>query len=229
MRSSETNSPTSGRLRISSTTLPTYMLATKPQNSSGCWAISIGPGDTPCTITAAIITAVNRPGRYAERQHRHERAGRSRVVGRLGTRDALRSRPGRSARGACDSRRSIAVGDERRDDMRRAGDDADQEAEHAAARDRPDRLRAAPGATASARAGAALLTPAHRPAAGGQQDLGHPEQSDRDRNDADAVAELDDAERRSACSRSSRRCRSCRASGRAPPSRASSGIEPLLM
>ncbi|MNC94656.1 hypothetical protein D3C83_115640 [compost metagenome] len=34
------------------------MLATNPQNSSGCSWISIGPGRMPCTMMAAIITAV---------------------------------------------------------------------------------------------------------------------------------------------------------------------------
>ncbi len=58
MRRRLTNNPTIGRLRISSTTLPTYMLATKPQNSSGWLWISIGPGRMPCTMIAAIITAV---------------------------------------------------------------------------------------------------------------------------------------------------------------------------
>ena len=57
MRSRFTNNPTSGRLSTSSTTLPTYMEAMNPQNSSGCWRISNGPGLTPCTIMAASITA----------------------------------------------------------------------------------------------------------------------------------------------------------------------------
>ena len=52
-----TNRPTSGRFRISSTTLPTYIEAMKPQKSAGCCWISSGPGDTPCTIIAASITA----------------------------------------------------------------------------------------------------------------------------------------------------------------------------
>jgi len=52
-----TKSPTSGRFRISSTTLPTYIEAMNPQKSSGCCLISSGPGDTPCTIIAASITA----------------------------------------------------------------------------------------------------------------------------------------------------------------------------
>ncbi len=34
------------------------MLATKPQNSSGCSWISIGPGEMPWIMMAAIITAV---------------------------------------------------------------------------------------------------------------------------------------------------------------------------
>src|SRR5213593_1075240 len=52
-----TNTPTSGRLRINRTTLPTYMEAMNPQNSSGCCLIRSGPGETPCTIIAASITA----------------------------------------------------------------------------------------------------------------------------------------------------------------------------
>ena len=61
MRSRLTNKPTSGKLSISNTTLPTYMLATKPQNKSGRCAISIGPGAMPCTMMAASITAVTGP------------------------------------------------------------------------------------------------------------------------------------------------------------------------
>src|SRR3990167_6520048 len=57
MRRRFTNRPTSGRFRISSTALPTYMDAMNPQNSSGCCLISSGPGDTPCTIIAASMTA----------------------------------------------------------------------------------------------------------------------------------------------------------------------------
>ena len=61
MRSRFTNRPTSGKFNTSSTTLPTYMLATKPQKSSGCCVISIGPGEMPCTMIAASMTAVIGP------------------------------------------------------------------------------------------------------------------------------------------------------------------------
>src|SRR5438552_19002172 len=56
-RSTFTNNPTSGRLRMSKTTFPTYIDAMKPQKSSGCCLMRSGPGDTPCTIIAASITA----------------------------------------------------------------------------------------------------------------------------------------------------------------------------
>ena len=49
--------PTSGTFRISSTTLPTYIEAMNPQNSAGCSLIRSGPGATPCTISAASMTA----------------------------------------------------------------------------------------------------------------------------------------------------------------------------
>src|SRR3989338_1842462 len=56
-RSRFTKRPTSGRLRISRTTLPTYMEAMKLQNSSGWFLMSSGPGETPWTIIAASMTA----------------------------------------------------------------------------------------------------------------------------------------------------------------------------
>src|SRR5258705_8995939 len=61
IRSRFTNRPTSGRFNTSSTTLPTYMLATNPQNSSGCCVINMGPGEMPWTMIAANITAVIGP------------------------------------------------------------------------------------------------------------------------------------------------------------------------
>src|SRR5438309_2991997 len=56
-----TNNPTSGRLSTSSTMLPTYMLATNPQNNCGSCVMSNGPGEMPCTMIAASITAVMGP------------------------------------------------------------------------------------------------------------------------------------------------------------------------
>ena len=61
MRNTFTNMPTSGRLSASSMRLPTYMEATKPQNTSGCSFTSVGPGATPWIISAAISTAVIGP------------------------------------------------------------------------------------------------------------------------------------------------------------------------
>ena len=146
----------------------------------------------PCTITAAIITAGDRTGRDAERHHRHESAGRRRIVGRLGTGDAF-DRALAEALGMLREAPLQAVGNERRNDVRRARNDADQKTEQAAARDRARRVTQ-------------VLRRRHelpqcrllhfRPfgLAGGEQDLGNAEEPDRDRHDADAVAELDEVE-----------------------------------
>ena len=53
-----THRPISGRLRISSMTLPTYMLAMTPQKTSGCCVISIGPGCTSWMTSAPSRSAV---------------------------------------------------------------------------------------------------------------------------------------------------------------------------
>ena len=63
-----------------------------------------------------------------------------------------------------------------------------------AARDRHRRLRAIPCGSAAARAAAARSTLAVTVLARRRQDFAEPEQADRDRHDADAVAELGDVE-----------------------------------
>src|SRR3979409_1398223 len=50
--------PINGKLRITSMALPTHMLAITPQNRSGRWIISCGPGVSPCIISAPIISAM---------------------------------------------------------------------------------------------------------------------------------------------------------------------------
>ena len=90
----------------------------------------------------------HRPGRQPERQHRHERAGRGGVVGGFRAGDA----GDRTLAEFFRMPRKLAlerIGHEARDDVRRARDDADQESEHRAARDRPSRLRAIPAASAN--------------------------------------------------------------------------------
>src|SRR5438132_11744062 len=52
---------TSGKLSASNMRLPTYIEATKPQNTFGCSFTSVGPGGTPWIISAAISTAVIGP------------------------------------------------------------------------------------------------------------------------------------------------------------------------
>src|SRR5688572_22265429 len=61
MRSRFTNNPTSGRLSASSIRLPTYIEATKPQNTVGWSFTSVGPGGTPWMSSAAISTAITGP------------------------------------------------------------------------------------------------------------------------------------------------------------------------
>src|SRR5438128_12098037 len=52
---------TSGKLSASNMRLPTYIEATKPQNTFGCSFTSVGPGGTPWINSAAISTAVIGP------------------------------------------------------------------------------------------------------------------------------------------------------------------------
>src|SRR5215475_3429427 len=58
MRSRFTKMPTSGRFKIKRMTLPIYMLATRPQNTSGCSVSSSGPGCTPWMVRADSKIAV---------------------------------------------------------------------------------------------------------------------------------------------------------------------------
>jgi len=51
-RAMRVKSPIRGRLRMSSITLPMYMLTMTPQNMSGRWETSMGPGRIPCSIKA---------------------------------------------------------------------------------------------------------------------------------------------------------------------------------
>jgi hypothetical protein len=53
-----THSPISGRLRISSITLPIHIDTTMPQNSAGCSVITDGPGWMPWMIIAPIMSAI---------------------------------------------------------------------------------------------------------------------------------------------------------------------------
>ena len=139
MRSTFTNRPTSGRLSASSIRLPTYIEAMKPQNTSGCSVTSCGPGGTPWISSAAISTAVTGP------------VGRPSAS--IGTKAPVEaalladSGPGDAGdRALAELLRMLGdallqrIGQEARDDVRRARHDADQEAQHRAARDRHRRL-----------------------------------------------------------------------------------------
>src|ERR1044071_7044340 len=131
MRSTFTNSPTSGRLSSSSMTLPTNIEATKPQKTLGCSFTRVGPGGTPWVISAAISTAVIGPlGRPSASQGPNAAGGAA-----LAERRRMRERTPRDG-----------IGQEARDDMGGAGRDSDQEAEDRAARDRHDRLAPLPPA-----------------------------------------------------------------------------------
>src|SRR5882762_10690971 len=85
------------------------------------------------------------------------------------------------------------VGEKARDDVRRAWRQADQEAEHAAARDRPSRLPP----LLAVRQQLTQLRGHHLADHSGarrREDFPEPEQPDGDRYDADAVAKLRDVE-----------------------------------
>ena len=85
------------------------------------------------------------------------------------------------------------IGEEARNDVRGARNDADEEAHHGAARDRPAGL--AP--FLAVRPQFAQLWPDHLPChltARRRKDFAEPEQPDRDRHDADAVAKRGDVD-----------------------------------
>ena len=99
------------------------------------------------------------------------------------------------------------IGEEARNDVRRARDDADEEAEHAcrarsASADSRHSLRFGNSSRSFGRDDLAGDAVARR-----RQDFAEAEQADRDRHDADAVAELGDVEASSGSARSCRRCR----------------------
>ena len=135
----------------------------------------------------------DRPGRNAERQHRHEGAGRGGIVGRFRAGDA-------GDRALAEFFRMLGdaplqrIGQEAGNDVRGAGDDADDEAEHAAARDRPvaESRHSLPGRQQFAQFRRDHL--ADHLVARRRQDFAEAEQADRDRHDADAVAELVEVE-----------------------------------
>ena len=101
--------------------------------------------------------------------------------------------PCRIPPGCFDKRRSMRIGDEGRDDVRGAGDDADQKAEHRAAPDRHRPTPRAPRARAAIRAASGFCTAGRAPCAAVSRISETPNKPDRDRHDADAVAELDHA------------------------------------
>ena len=74
---------------MTSMALPIHMLAISPQNSSGRWSSTSGPGRMPWIIMAPIITRHDRVGRNAEREHRDERGLRAGIVGGLRSGDAF--------------------------------------------------------------------------------------------------------------------------------------------
>ena len=134
----------------------------------------------------------HRAGRNAERQHRHERPGGGGVV--------CRFRPGDAGDRALAELLGVlrdplldGIGQEARNDVRGARHDADQEAQHGAAPDRGGRrppLLAVRQQLAEFRPDQLAL----HVGAGPGQDFAEPEQSDRHRHDADAVAQLLDVE-----------------------------------
>ena len=84
------------------------------------------------------------------------------------------------------------VGHEARDDVGRARNDADEEAQHGAAADGADRL-APLFPRRKQLAKTRLLHEGRRGLARGDEHLGEPEEPDRERHDPDAVAQLDHA------------------------------------
>ena len=86
---SRTQSPISGRFRISSRTLPMYMLAMRPQTSSGFFSKRSGPGPEPPEHERAEHDGRRPRAGHAERQERHHRAAARRVVRGLRRRHAL--------------------------------------------------------------------------------------------------------------------------------------------
>ena len=123
-----------GRLRIRSITLPMYMLATSPQNTSG-WVLSNnGPGCMPYRVSAPSITAVvpepGMPSAISGTSAPVE-AGIVRGLGRCHALDDSRAEllraPGYALLGC--------IGEKRCDRRARAGQHADEKTDHRASAD----------------------------------------------------------------------------------------------
>src|SRR5690348_13441282 len=119
-------------------TLPMYMLATRPQNSSGWSWISSGPGRSPQRINAASsIAVVPEPGMPSVSSGTS--AAGLRIVCGFGRGHAL-YRSSAEFFGVFGYRLFDAVGDERRDGRTRAGKHAHEKADEGAVEKRKARV-----------------------------------------------------------------------------------------
>src|SRR6266850_429101 len=132
-----------------------------------------------------------RSGRKTESEHGNKGAGRGGVISRLRAGDAFDGAVSEALR--VFGKTSLhGIGNEGRDDMSRAGNDADEEAEHRSSPDRPDR-----GAPFLGRGkevfqfGLFDFRRSRLPR--GQQNFRETEQSHGHRNDADTVTQFDQA------------------------------------
>ena len=81
-----THIPMSGKFKTRSITFPTYMLATTPQNTSGCSVSINGPGLIPWIINAPRSTAAITLEGYSKGEQRNKGGAGGGVVCGLGTR-----------------------------------------------------------------------------------------------------------------------------------------------
>ena len=145
-----TQMPTSGRLMTTSIRLPIHIEAIMPQNSSGCLVITCGPGTMPWMVMAPTISAITGVRRDAEREQRNERGLRRGVVGAFRRRDALDGAAA-EALGMLGDSLLERVGGKRRDHGAAARQDAEDRAEHGAARRSRRPKPSGPAASASGR------------------------------------------------------------------------------
>jgi len=144
----------------------------------------------------------DRSGRNAERQHRHEGAGGRGIVGRF--RPATPATAPLPNCSGCLETAFQRVGQKLEMNVRGARNDADDETEHAAARDRQPASRHSWRVGSNSRSFGAITLP--RTCARRRQDLAQAEQADRHRHDADAVAQLGESKLYSGSARSYCRC-----------------------
>ena len=135
---------TSGTFRINRKQLPIHMLATRPQNRSGCLESIFGPGWMPLMMKAAIISAITAFSGMPEAHQRNEARARGGLVGGGLSGNALDA-AGADLVSVLADLLVDGISGELRDRRAAAGQNAEERADRAAAqRARNDALELAP-------------------------------------------------------------------------------------